>query len=259
MPKSAAELFAREKHKELNKQFLELCKQKNGDSMLLADIDNVVAEGADVTTGGCKAMYLAVKNHNFALIDFLIDNGILTNPLARGYLASMCDFGEFGKVEEEYFVRLDKAIAITGFYIEYLIPYINCAFVHGEHDKAIALADKYPVSRKEIVDCVHIRIIFEMIDKDLEDGLAIINGYRDWINEKNFGVAVSSGNVKIIKYMLDKEYLTPPISSVCDAVFQGYKDALDILDIPFNPAYRRSAESSKDATMLDYLKSRNLL
>ncbi len=259
MSKSAAELLAKERQKELNKQFLELCKQKGGDTLLLADIDNAVALGADVSAGGCKAMYLAAKNHNFALIDFLIGHGILTNPLARGYLASMCDFGEFAKVEKEYFDRLDKAISITGFGIDYLIPYINCAFVHDEHDKALALADKYPVSRKEIVNCIHIRIIFEMIDKDLEDGLAIINGYRDWVDEKSFGVAVSSGNVKIIRYMLDKERLTPPINAVCDAIYQGYVDALDLLDIPYSPAYRHAAETSKNPDMLSYLKSRNLV
>ncbi len=259
MPKSAAELFAREKQRELDKQFLELCKQKEGESMLLADIDNAVSLGASITAGGCKAMYLAAKNHNFALIDYLIDKGILANALARGYLASMCDFGEFSKVESEYFVRLDRAISITGFSVDYLIPYINCSFVHGEQDKALMLSDKYPVSRKEIVSCVHVRIIFEMIDKGLEDGLAIINGYRDWLDEKTFGVAVSGGNVSVIKYMQEKKKLVPPISSVCDAIYQGYKEALDLLYIPPNPIYRKSAASSQDEGMTEYLKSRNLI
>lgn len=233
---------------------------KKGESMLLAEIDNTVSLGAQVTASGCKAMYLAAKNHNFELIDFLMDHGILVSPLARGYLASMCDFGEFGKVEDEYFVRIDRAIEMTGFNIEYLIPYINCSFVHGEHDKALDLAYKYPISRKQIVDSIHIRIIFEMIDKDLEDGLAIVNGYRDWVDEKNFGVAVSSGNVKVIRYMLGKEeHLVPPVNSVCDAIFQGYKPALDLLDITPCPLYRRSAETSKDPSMLDYIKERNLI
>lgn len=258
MPKSAAELFAKEQQKELNKRFIELCKQKDG-SLLLADIDNCLSEGAVISASGCKAMYLAVKNHNFELIDYLIDHGILENPLARGYLASMCDFGEFGKYESKYFERLDKAISLTGFSPDYLIPYINCSFVHGEQDKALVLSDKYPISRTNIVECVHVRIIFEMIDKDLVDGLAIINGYRDWIDQKTFGVAVSSGNVKVIEYMLARKRLVPPISSVCDAIFQGYRSALDLLDIAPNPLYRRNAESSKDEGMLEYLENRGLI
>ncbi len=259
MPKSAAELFAREKQKELNKKFLDLCKQKDGKGLLLADIDSVIAGGADVTASGCKAMYLATKNHNFALIDFLIDHGILQSPLSRGYLAAMCDFGEFSKIEDKYFEELDKAISITGFSIEYLIPYINCSFVHGNHDKALMLSDKYPVSRSEIVQNIHIRIIFEMIDNDLFDGLAIINGYRDWIDEKTFGVAVSGGNDKVIKYMLDKKELIAPISSVCDAVYQGYISTLELIDIKPNPTYRKNAEMSKNPDMLDYLLTRGLI
>ena len=58
MPKSAAELFAKEKQKELNKNFIELCKQKDGQGLLLGDIDNVISEGAEITASGCKAMYL---------------------------------------------------------------------------------------------------------------------------------------------------------------------------------------------------------
>ena len=259
MPKSAAELFAKEKQKELNKNFIELCKRKDAKGLLLAEIDNAIAEGAEINASGCKAMYLAAKNHNFALIDFLIDKGILDNVLARGYLAAMCDFGEFSKVEEQYFERLDKAIEITGFSIDYLIPYINCAFVHGEQDKALALSDKYPVSRTEIVSDIHIRIIFEMIDKDLVDGLAIVNGYRDWIDEKSFGVAVSGGNAKVIEYMQSRKTLDAPVAAVCDAIYQGYRDALDLLDIKPNPLYRKSAETSKDAGMLDYLASRDII
>ncbi len=259
MPKSAAELFAKEKQKELNKQFLELCKQKDNQGLVIADIDNIIGEGADITASGCKAMYLAAKNHNFALIDFLIDHGILANNLARGYLAAMCDFGEFSKVKDRYFDELDKAISITGFSPDYLIPYINCAFVHGEHDDALLLSDKYPISRTEIVNNIHIRIIFEMIDKDLFDGLAIVNGYRDWIDEKSFGVAVSGGNVKVMSYMLAKKDLEAPLSAVCDAIFQGYKDALDLLDLQPNPVFKKQAEASKASDMVDYLSARGLI
>lgn len=259
MPKSATELFAKERQKELNKNFIELCKQKDGQDLLLANIDNLIVEGAEITASGCKAMYLAVKNRNFALIDFLIERGILDNPLARGYLAAMCDFGEFAKVEAKFFEEIDKAIGLTGFEINYLIPYINDAFVHGEQDKALALSEKYPITRTEIVNNVYDRIIFEMIDKDLVDGLAIINGYRDWVDEKTFGVAVSSGNVKVIKYMLAKKQLSAPVSAICDAVYQGYRDALELIDIKPNPAYRRNAETSKDPGMAEYLRSRNLI
>ncbi len=259
MPKSAAELFAKEKQKELNKRFLELCKQKDGQGLLLADIDGVIAEGAEVTASGCKAMYLATKNHNFALIDFLIDHDILSNPLARGYLAAMCDFGEFSKVEDKYFEELDKAIELTGFSKDYLIPYINCSFVHEDHDKALKLSEKYPISRSEIVDSIHIRIIFEMIENELYDGLAIINGYRDWIDEKAFGVAVSGGNVKVIRYMLDKKHLVAPINAVCEAIFQGYISALELIDIAPNPVFRQNAEVSKEPNMLAYLVGRGLI
>ncbi len=259
MPKSAAELFAKEKQKELNKKFLDLCKQKDGKGLLLADIDGAISQGADVFASGCKAMYLATKNHNFALIDFLIDHGILSSPLARGYLAAMCDFGEFSKIEEQYFEELDKAIGLTGFGIEYLIPYINCSFVHGDHDKALRLSEKYPVSRSEIVNNVHIRIIFEMIDNDLYDGLAIINGYRDWIDEKTFGVAVSGGDDKVIEYMLEKKRLIAPISAVCDAIFQGYISTLELIEIAPNPVFRQNAEVSKDPAMLEYLIRRGLV
>lgn len=259
MPKSAAELFAKEKQKELNKKFIDFCKQKS-DGLLLGEVDNVITEGAEITAFGCKAMYLAVKNRNFALIDFLIDHGILDNPLSRGYLAAMCDFGEFYKVEDKYFDYLNKAIATTGFNIDYLIPYINCSFVHGEHDKALALSEKYPVTRTEIVNSVHIRIIFEMIDKDLIDGMAIINGYRDWVDDKTFGVAISSGNVKVIQYMIAKKNnLNPPLNAICDAIYQGYRSALDLLEISPNPLYKRNAEVSKDPDMLNYLYERDLI
>lgn len=259
MPKSAAELFAKEKQKELNKRFLELCKQKDGKGLLLADIDGVISEGADVAASGCKAMYLATKNHNFALIDFLIEHGILDNPLARGYLAAMCDFGEFSKIENKYFEELDKAIALTGFSDDYLIPYINCSFVHGDHDKAIGLSEKYPITRSKIVNSIHIRIIFEMIDNELYDGLAIINGYRDWMDEKAFGVAVSSGNVKVIEYMLARKHLIAPVNSVCDAIFQGYISALELLEIAPNPIFEKNAEVSKNPEMLAYLRGRGLI
>lgn len=259
MPKSAAELFAREKQKELNKRFIELCKQKDSKGLLLADIDNVIAEGAEVTASGCKAMYLAAKNHNFALIDFLIERGILDNPLSRGYLAAMCDFGEFSKVEDKYFDALNMAIDITGFELDYIIPYINCSFVHGNHYKALELTESYPVSHEEIVNSIHMRIIFEMIDNDMEDGLAIVNEYRNWIDEKAFGVAVSGGNVKVIEYMLARKDLCAPVNSICDAIFHGYRDALDLLDIKPNPIYRKNAESSKDPNMLNYLIGREII
>lgn len=258
MPKSTAELFAKEIQKELNKSFIELCKSKTK-GLILADIDSLVAQGAQITASGCKAMYLAVKNHNFELIDYLVSKGILVNPLARGYLAAMCDFGDFAKVEDKFFARIDKAVECTGFSIDYIVPYVNTAFLHGEHDKALALSDKYPVSRTEIVDTLYPRIIFEMIDKDLVDGLAIVNGYRDWMDEKSLGIAISSGNVKVIRYILAKKKIAAPVSSVCDAVFQGYRDALDAIELKPNPALIKKAQSSKDAGMVEYLKGRGVI
>lgn len=225
MPKSTAELFAKEIQKELNKSFIELCKSKDK-GLVLADIDTLVSQGAHVTASGCKAMYLAVKNHNFELIDYLMSKSILDNALARGYLAAMCDFGDFSKVEDKFFERIDKAIEYTGFCVDYIVPYVNTAFLHGEHDKALTLSDKYPVSRTQIVELLYTRIIFEMVEKELVDGLAIVNGYRDWMDEKTLGVALSSGNVKVIKYILAKKNIAPPIEAVCDAIFQGYRDAL---------------------------------
>lgn len=258
MPKSAAEQFAKEIQKELNKNFLELCKSKDK-ALALADIDSLVAQGAQITASGCKAMYLATKNRNFELIDYLIEKDILSNPLARGYLASMCDFGEFSKIEDKFFERIDKAISITGFSIDYIVPYVNCSFVHGDHDKALALSDRYPVSRTEIVSSLYPGIIFEMIEKDLVDGMAIVNGYRDWMDEKTFGMAVSGGNVKVIKYMLAKKQLVAPVGAICDAIFQGYREAIDLLDLKYNPVYRKSAETSKDGGMLEYLQQKGIV
>lgn len=258
MPKSQAELFAKEIQKELNKSFIELCKRKSG-GLLLADVDAVVAQGADITASGCKAMYLAVKNRNFALIDYLIERGILDSPLARGYLAAMCEFGEFAKIEDEFFARIDRAIQLTGFSPDYLAPYVNTSFVHGEQDKALMLDKKYPISRTELVGLLYGRIIFEMVEADLVDGLAIVNGYRDWIDEKSFGEAISSGNVKVIKYMLERKQLTPPIGAVTDAIFHGYKAALDLIEIEPNPYYRKVAASAKDSTMTEYLRGRGII
>ena len=258
MPKSAAELLKKEKQKQLNRDFIDLCKRKDK-GMLLADIDTVIAQGADVTTSGCKAMYLAVKNHNFALIDLLIERGILSNPLAIGYLAAMCDFGEFARVEDKFFERIDRAILLTGFTAEYIAPYVNSTFVHGEEQKALALSERYPISKTQIVELLHDRIIFEMIERDLVDGLALVNGYRDWIDERALGVAVSGGNVKIIRYMLGKKQLVPPTAAICDAIFHGYKDVLDLMDLRPNPIYRRSAESSKDTAMVEYLVGRGII
>lgn len=55
------ETFERERRKELNKEYLDLCKQKDRKGLLIAEVEDALARGADIEAGGCKAMYLAVK------------------------------------------------------------------------------------------------------------------------------------------------------------------------------------------------------
>lgn len=250
------ETFERERRKELNKEYLDLCKQKDRKGLLIAEVEDALAHGADIEAGGCKAMYLAVKNHNFSLINLLIRKGILKYPLAAGYIASMCEFGDFETYRKQFFEVIDKAMTITGFSLDYFVPFFNMALVHGDAEDAKTVADKYGVSYKQVADCVYERIIFEIIENDATDSLTFIESYRNWINEKVLGVAVSAGNLKVAEYILSKESsLVPPVSSVCDAVFNGYREVLKLFPVPLTPQVLRNASVSKDKGMTDYIKS----
>lgn len=131
----------------------------------------------------------------------LIRKGILKYPLAAGYIASMCEFGDFETYRKQFFEVIDKAMTITGFSLDYFVPFFNMALVHGDAEDAKAVADKYGVSYKQVADCVYERIIFEIIENDATDSLTFIESYRNWINEKVLGVAVSAGNLKVAEYI----------------------------------------------------------
>lgn len=251
------ESFERERRKALNKEYLDLCKQKDRKGLLVAEVEDVLAKGADIDAGGCKAMYLAVKNHNFSLIYMLIRKGILKYPLASGYIASMCEFGDFEMYRSQFFEVIDKAVSITGFSIDYFVPYFNMALVHGDADDAKTVADKYGIGYKEVADCIYERIIFEIIENDAKQSLAFIEEYREWINEKVLGTAVSAGNEKVTEYILSKKQLTPPVSAICDAVFNGYRGTLELIDVPLTPQVLRNAAVSKDKGMTDFIKELN--
>ena len=235
------------KQKQLDEELIEIAKQKDKKGELLARASQLLDEGAFVNAGGGKPLYFAARKQNYPLLYLLIDNGALSLPIAKNYIASICDYRGFDKSEEAFFALIDYAISITGFDKAYLIPYINCMFLHGRHQKTYRLTDVYGLKPREIVGEVYERVIFEIINNNHMETLEYIEGYRDWINRACFDTAISGGEAKVLAYMLfNGRYFEPAESSVCKAIYDGYTEILDLLrsngfDLGKNPLYLKKA------------------
>lgn len=228
--RSSEEIFANELQKSKDKRLIELCRTRDRRGKLLEEIKELMDNGADITARNYRALYFATREHNFPLIDLFIDRGALTSPIARSHLAAICDYGDFSaEKEEKFFVMLDRAIENTGMDLEYFIPYINCMFLHGRYTDAVALSDKYGIGVQQIVDVIYPRVIFEMIDSGYMDAINFIEQHRDWIDRSTFISAVSSGETKVVKYILSRKLLPLPMNDIERAVYDGYTDVLDLL------------------------------
>jgi len=225
---SILEIEANNHQKLINRELANLCRLK--DDGVLSKIELLIKDGAEVCSQNSKPLYNATRTQNFRLIYLLIDNGALNDPIAKNYIASICDYRNFKKHEEEFFKLIDHCISLTGFDMEYLTPYVNTTFLHGQPQKTNLLIKKYSLTPAKIVGCVYERAIFEIINNGHENTLAYIERYRNWITQSVFDTAIAGGEIKVLKYILSKNLgFTPQESGILKAIYDGNIEVLEVL------------------------------
>lgn len=233
MPKlSPIEIEANNHQKLLNKDFADLCRLPDSDGAILSKIEMLLNSGAEINCFNSKPLYNATRSLNFKLIYLLIKYGALNSPLAVNYIASICDYRNFKKNEEAFFELIDHCISIKGFDMAYFVPYINTMFLHGQAQKTNLLITKYNISASDIVNCVYERVIFEIINNGYENTLSYIERYRNWITQSCFDTAVSSGDIKALKYILAKNLgFEPSQSALLKVIYDGNTEVLEVLKL----------------------------
>lgn len=215
----------------LGRELAELCKERDRKGVAPERAESLIYQGADVNFKASKPIYNAVKAYNFALIKKLIDFGALDSATSRAYLAAMCERGGFNeKREQAFFDCIDYAIAKTGFDMAYLTAYINTMLLGGKLNKVLTKLSRYGISVKTAADNVYLRVIFELIEKDLARELKFVEDYREWMDAQALSIAVAGGETKVAAYILfSRADLSPTRESVARAVFKGHIDVLEVL------------------------------
>lgn len=227
---SKEELLQKERAKTLGELFVAECR---ADEPNFDTLRTMCLNGADVTYRHAAALHWAAKLLRFPLVSFLIDNGVLREPMSRSIIANMCNNKGFSEENEpEFFAVLDDVRRVSGDAgTDIFVPYINSMAVSGRLDKLRALMKRYYLTEAEVAGSVFIRIIFEIILNAHDEMLEFINKHVDWQNQSALDLAVSGGDWVVLEYLLKngKVKATPSENAVGQAVFTGSTEVLDIL------------------------------
>lgn len=224
------ELLQKERAKTLGELFVSECRapEPNFDTLR-----TMCLNGADVCYRHATALHWAAKNNKFPLVVFLIDNGVLREPVSRSIIANMCNNKGFNEeCEPQFFEVLDNVRRVSGGGdIDIFVPYINTMAVQGRMDKLRALMKRYYLSESEVATSIFIRIIFEVILNAHDEMLDFINKHVDWQSRTALDLAVSNGDWVVLEYLLKsgKVAPVPGENAVGQAVFTGATEVLDIL------------------------------
>ena len=189
--------------------------------------------GADVCYRHATALHWAAKLKRFSLVSFLIDNGVLREPVSRSIIANMCNNKGFTEDDEPaFFAVLDDVRRVSGGEgIDIFVPYINSMAVVGKLDKLRALMKRYYITETEVAKAIYIRIIFEIILNAHDEMLDFINKHVEWQDQTALDLAVSGGDWVVLEYLFNsgKVKITPSEKAVAQAVFTGSAEVLDML------------------------------
>lgn len=244
---SKEELLQKERAKTLGEVFVSECRapQPNFDTLR-----TMCLNGADVCYKHAAALHWATKLKRFSLVSFLVDNGVLAEPVSRSMIANMCNIKGFTEADEPaFFDLLDNVRRVSGNAdIDLFVPYINSMAVIGRMDKLRTLMQRYFLSEAEVAKSVYIRIIFEIILHAHDEMLEFINKHVAWQDQAALDMAVSGGDWVVLEYLLKsgKVQVKPSENAVGQAVFTGSTEVLDMLQacgysFAHNPQFLKKA------------------
>lgn len=241
------QLLQKERAKTLGELFVAECRapEPNFDTLR-----TMCLNGADVCYKHAAALHWAAKLNRFSLVSFLVDNGVLNEPVSRSIIANMCNNKGFGEENEsEFFEVLDNVRRVSGSAdIDIFVPYINSMAVQGRLDKLRALMKRYFLTEAEVAKSVYIRIIFEIILNAHDEMLDFINAHLDWQDQTALDLAVSGGDWVVLEYLIKsgKVKLEPSEKAVSQAIFTGSAEVLDML-LSCGYSFNRNPEFLKKA------------
>ena len=244
---SKEQLLQKERAKTLGELLVAECR---ADSPNFDTLRTMCLNGADVCYKHAAALHWAAKLNRFSLVSFLVDNGVLAEPVSRSIIANMCNNKGFSEeCEAEFFEVLDNVRRVNGNAdIDIFVPYINSMAVQGRLDKLRALMKRYYLTEAEVAKSVYIRIIFEIILNTHDEMLEFINGHVDWQDPTALDLAVSGGDWVVLEYLIKggKVKLEPSEKAVSQAIFTGSTEVLDMLiacgySFEHNPEFLKKA------------------
>ncbi|MCI8458794.1 MAG: hypothetical protein HFE46_03925 [Clostridia bacterium] len=228
---SKEELLQKERERTLGDLFVAECRTESPNYDTLR---TMVLNGADVCYRHAAALHWAAKQNKFSLVSFLVDNGVLREPVSRSIIANICNNKGFGEKDEAaFFEVIDNVRRVSGDGgIDLFVPYINSMAVQGKTDKLRALMQRYYLSEAEVAKSVYIRIIFEIILHAHDEMLAFINRHVDWQDRTALDLAVANDDWVVLEYLLKEGKVAARDvgeNAVGQALFSGATAVLDIL------------------------------
>ncbi len=226
---SKEQVLQKERSRALGDLFVAECRaaQPNYDTLR-----TMLKSGANVCYKHAAALHWAAKKLDFELVLFLIDNGVLDEPISTSILANICNQKGFGEqAEPKFFQVLDAVRARRGDAgLDLFVPYINAMAAAGRLDKLQLLMSRYYLTEAEVAQSIYIRIIFEVILGVHDDMLAFINKHVHWQTPAALDMAVAGGDWVVLEYLLQQGVpCAPSETAVAQAVFAGAAEVLDIL------------------------------
>lgn len=227
---SKEQMLQKERARALGELFVSECRAQSPNYDTLR---TMIKSGADVCYKHASALHWAAKKQDFELVLFLIDNGVLSEPISISIIANICNGKGFTETSEpKFFEVLDAVRRECGDAgIDVFVPYINAMAAQGRLDKLKALMARYYLTEAEVAQSVYIRIIFEIILGVHDEMLAFINKHVQWQTLAALDMAVAAGDWVVLEYLLQegKVKAEPSETAVGQAIFGGSAEVLDIL------------------------------
>ena len=153
------QLLAKEREKALGELFVAECR---ADTPNFDTLRTMCVNGANVCYRHAAALHWAAKLKRFSLVSFLVDNGVLHEPVSRSIIANMCNIKGFCEEDEPaFFEVLDNVRRMSGDAgIDLFVPYINFMAVAGGLEKPRVLIKRYYLTEAEGGRSAFIRIKF---------------------------------------------------------------------------------------------------
>lgn len=227
---SKEQLLQKEREKTLGELFVAECR---ADEPNFDTLRTMCVNGADVCYRHAAALHWAAKANRWSLVSFLIESGVLREPVSRSIIANMCNNKGFTEEDEpRFFSVIDDVRRVSGDAgIDIFVPYINSMAVAGRLDKLRTLMQRYYLTEAEVAKSVYVRIIFEIILNAHDEMLEFINAHVDWQNQSALDLAVGNGDWVVLEYLLQQGKVAPAPgeNAVGQAIFGGATEVLDML------------------------------